>query len=465
MPTNNLRRWIGVAAELGINERLVPTWLKRRELNVYPQGWFQIGLLVVVVVANIVANYEGQLAPVVPLLLPYLHLSTVDYGFIVAGTTVVSGIVAILAGSRIDRYGRSIFVVAGTFITSLAVFSMVLVHNSLDFFIVRFIMAITLGIIAPASSGLVRDFTPRFGRAFAYGFWTFGPVGANFLAAGIAGATLPLFHDAWQSQFIIMGSITLILSVLVAIFIRDMSPELRAQIIHNREEALRAHERAKQIREVRADPRLVYGAFNIWALSVGITLFLLVYFFTAAFGPLYLVTAFKYPAPLAASIASYFWLANLGSLLLAGWVSDRLQLRKPVSMFGVLALFVFMYFWIHLLGHPVAPGAMVLYTSLQGIFLGIGYGPWLALFSENVEDVHPALQATGWSIWGFTINLLAAVAGSVTFIVVDAHGYAAWLDICWAGVVAYGILIFFGKGPWFRREPVPMTGQASSVSG
>jgi MFS family permease len=454
-----------MAAQVGVNERWLPGWLKRRELAVYPQGWLQVGLLIVVVLANIVANYEGQLAPVVPLLLPYLHLSTVDYGFIVAGTTVLSGIVAILVGSRMDRYGRALFVVAGTFVTALAVYSMVLVHNPMDFIVVRIIMAIMLGLVGPSTTGLVRDFTPRTGRALAFGFWTFGPVGANFAAAGIAGATLPLFHDAWQSQFVIMGSICLLLSILVAVFIRDMSPQLRAQIIRDRKDAAVAHERAQDVKETTAPPRLVYGSVSIWALAVGINLFLLVYFFTASFGPLYLTAAFKYPPALAASIASYFWLANLGSLLLAGWVSDRLQLRKPVSMFGVLALFVFMDFWIHLLGHAVPPGQMVLYTSLQGIFLGIGFGPWLALFSENVEDIHGALQATGWSINTFVTYVIAAVAGSLTFIVVDAHGFAAWLDICWAGVVAYGILIFLGKGPWFHRAKEAAPRQEKSLTG
>jgi len=426
-------------------------WFSQRDITTYPRGWLQVWLLALVIIANIVANYEGELAPVAPLLLPYLKLTLVGYGLVVGLTTVVSGIVSLLVGARFDRYGRAFFVVVGTFVTSLAVFSMVFVHTTLDFIVVRLIMAIILGLVLPATTGLIRDFTPRVGRALGFGLWTFGPVGANFLAAGVAGATLPLFHDAWQSQFIIMGGFCLVISIVVAFLIRDLSPGLRAQIVHGRQEAAVAEERARHIQETMANPRQVYGSGRIWALAVGIVLFLLVYYFTTAFGPLYLVTVFRYPPAEAASIASYFWLANLGSLIVVGLLSDWLQLRKIFSLIGTVGVLIFMGFWIHLIGHPVAPARMVLYTSLQGILLGIGFGPWMALYSENLEDIHPALQGTGWALWSFVQYVIAGIAGAMTFVVVSTHGWAAWLDICWAGVLVYAGLLFFGRGPWFRR--------------
>lgn len=439
-------------------------WFSRRDIETYPRGWVQVGLLVLVIIANIVANYEGELAPVAPVLLPYLRLTLLGYGLIVGLTTVVSGIVSLLVGARFDRYGRTFFVSIGTFVTSIAVFSMVLVHTTLDFIIVRLIMAIILGLVLPATTGLVRDFTPRVGRALGFGLWTFGPVGANFLAAGVAGATLPMFHDAWQSQFVIMGGFCFVISLVVAFLIRDLSPGLRAQIIHDQKEAQVAGRRAQEVEETVANPRMVYGSGRIWALAVGIVLFLLVYYFTTAFGPLYLSTVFKYPAAEAASIASYFWLANLGSLILVGLVSDWLQLRKLFSFIGVIGVFVFMFFWIRLIGHPVPPSTMILYTSLQGVLLGIGFGPWMALYSENLEDIHPTLQGTGWALWSFVQYVLAGIAGAVTFLVVSAAGWAAWLDICWIGVVVYGVLLFFGRGPWFHRPAARSGTDTKNVS-
>ncbi|WAH37490.1 MFS transporter [Alicyclobacillus dauci] len=428
------------------------SWVQSRYIMKYPVGWMRIGLLALVIIANIVANYEGELAPVVPLLLPDLHLTITNYGFIVAASAVVSAIVAVISGPWIDKYGRTFFVVAGTIVTAIAVFGMCLVHNTTQFIVVRVIMAIILGVSIPATTGLIRDFTPRVGRALGFGLWTFGPVGANYLAAGVAGATLPIFHNSWKSQFIIMGIFCLVVAIIVAFLIRDLSPGLRAQVVHDNTSVANVNHSAQAQNETIASPKLVYGSFHIWALAIGIVLFLLLYFFTQAFGPIYLVTAFKYSPAEASTLASYFWLANLVALVVIGWVSDRLQLRKIFSFIGVIGLLIFMYFWIHLIGHHVSAGTMMVYTSLQGVLLGFGFGPWMALFSENLEDIHPTLQATGWAIWSFVTNVLVAIAGSITFPVAERFGFAAWFDVCWAGVVIYGVLIFVGRGPWFRRK-------------
>jgi MFS family permease len=429
----------------------VVRWFQRRDLTTYPRGWLQVGLMLLVVVANLVASYEGELAPVVPLLVPYLKLTLTQYGYIVAGTVVVTGIVAMISGPWIDRHGRTFFVVAGTFVTAIAVFAMTLVHTATSFIIVRLVMAIVLGVAYPATTGLVRDFTPRVGRALGFGLWTFGPVGANFLAAWVAGWTLPLFHDAWQSQFVIMGGFCLVVSALVGLFIRDLSPALRAQIVHDRREAELADRRAREETVEMAHPRLVHGSWRVWLLTIGINLFLLVYFFTTAFGPVYLVEAFKYPPAQAAGVASTFWLANLGALILVGVLSDWARLRKIFSLAGVVGLLIFMYFWIHLLGRSVPVGTMVIYTSLQGVLLGIGYGPWMALFSENLEDIHPTLVATGWAVSALVTYVIAAISAAVTFPIVARIGFAGFLEICWAGILAYGIILpIAGRGPWLR---------------
>lgn len=438
-------------------------WFQDRELRRYPQGWTQVWLLALVVVANVVHSYEAELAPVAPLLIPYLKLSLVQYGLIVALTTMVSGFSALAAGSRFDRYGRAVFVVASTGVTALAVFAMTLVYSPLSFILVRLMMAVVLGLAVPATTGLVRDFTPRVGRALGFGIWTFGPVGANFLASWVAGWSLPLFHDDWRSQFVLMGAFCLVVSAVVARYIRDLSPALRAQVVHDRADAAEASRRAAHLSGEMASPRLVYGSFRIWALAVGITFFLLIYYFSTAYGPLYLTQVFHYPPAVAARVASTFWIANLGVLVLVGYLSDRIGLRKILSLAGVVGLLVFMAFWIRLIGRPVPPATMEWYTSLLGILLAIGYGPWMALYSENLEEIHPTLVGTGWALWSCVQYVLAGAAGALTFLVVGRHGYAAWFDVCWAGIALYGILLACGKGPWLRRpRPLPERSRATS---
>jgi len=46
----------------------------------------------------------------------------------------------------------------------------------------------------------------------------------------------------------------------------------------------------------------------------------------------------------------------------------------------------------------------------MAIFLGMGFAPWMASYTETVEDHNPALVATGLSLWGLTIRTIAAIA-------------------------------------------------------
>lgn len=429
------------------------SWYRSRVIRVYPQRWLRAGLLTLVVIANIVANYEGQIAPVAPLLLPYLHMSTQLYGLIGGLTAMVTGFAAIFLGPLVDRIGRVFFVVVGTGITALMVLCMALVHTVGEFILVRFVMSMILAMTLPATTGLVRDFTPRVGRAFGYGLWTFGPVGANYLAAWVAGWTLPMFHNAWQSQFVIMGIFCLVVTILVALFIRDLAPELRAEIVHDEQAANRLNTAGAGRDGEIAPTRLVYRSGRVWSLAVGIVLFLAIYFFVQAFGPLYFTMAFHYDPATAASVSSYFWLVNLGTLLAVGWVSDRLQLRKICSFVGVIGLFCYMYFWIGLIGRPVSIGMMEVYASLLGFFLAIGYGPWMAMFSEFLEDIHPTLQASGWAVYSCAAYVLAGGFAIATFVVVAQAGFQGWFSFCWFGVFVYGLVLLFMRSiPWFRRR-------------
>ena len=107
-------------------------------------------------------------------------------------------------------------------------------------FTVRAILGFVEGAVVSASAGLVRDFSPRMGRAVAYGFWTFGPVGSNLMAASIAGNTLALFDNHWQSQFYIAGVISIVVAVFVMFTVHDLAPSIRHRIMQ-REDSVQDH--------------------------------------------------------------------------------------------------------------------------------------------------------------------------------------------------------------------------------
>src|SRR5690348_5968620 len=90
--------------------RRVQNFISKRTLEIYPAGRVRWSMLCLTVLATILASYEFNLAPLLPLLLPWLHMSTVGYGYFVAFAVLVSGISAFFGGPLADRYGRVVVI-------------------------------------------------------------------------------------------------------------------------------------------------------------------------------------------------------------------------------------------------------------------------------------------------------------------------------------------------------------------
>jgi hypothetical protein len=62
----------------------------------------------------------------------------------------------------------------------------------------------------------------------------------------------------------------------------------------------------------------------------------------------------------------------------------------------------------------------VVIISLLAVFMGIAYAPWMASFTETVEQRNPALIATGLAVFGWVIRAVVAVSIFVLPFVVSA---------------------------------------------
>ncbi|MCL6599832.1 MAG: MFS transporter [Alicyclobacillus macrosporangiidus] len=429
-----------------------------RELTEYPVGGRRIWLLFIAILANFVASYEAQISPVLPLLMRDLHMTLGQYGEIASISVVASAVSAMIFGPLADRYGRVRFLVPSLFLTAACVYGMVLVHSVTGLFIARIILAFIEGVAIASTAGQVRDFSPRTGRALAFGFWTFGPVGSNFFANAVAGATLPIFHT-WQSQFVIEGTVALAACILILFTIHDLSPQLRAKVIDSVQEVDAVNQQVRRDRLEEPKMREILRVPHVWTLTIGISLFLLTYLTIQSFGTTFLVQAFHYDTSQAAAIAKYFWLLNLATLLIAGWISDRLRLRKIVSFVGAVLSVLYMFYFVSLVGQTIPEGQMILYTSLLGGLFGVAYGPWCALFSENAEDIKPSLQSAAWGLFGFVIRVAGIAVALCLPVVVAMGGWGVWLTVSAVGGLIYIPLVFTAKGPWFRfqRPMLPMS--------
>ncbi|GGO16270.1 MFS transporter [Microbispora bryophytorum] len=431
-----------------------------RELDEYPTGARRMKILTMAVLAVLIGSYEAQIAPVVPLLLKDLDMSLATYGAVSGAAAVAGALASALGGRLTDRIGRVRLLVPLMLLTAVCCFGMTLVHSPRDLLIARIALAFVDGVAMASTAPLVRDFSPRLGRAQAFGFWTWGPVGANFLAAAVAGWTLPIFDDSWRSQFVIMGCFSLVISIVIAFNIADLSPELRAQIQHTERKAADVVDLTR--------PARVSSLFvrpNIWAHVVGISLWLVLYITLTLFGQTMLVGALGITTAEASTIMACFWSLNLITLIVAGRVSDRTQLRKPITLVGTVAAVVVTAYLAYILGgEGVSSGMLMIVGALLGGSLGVAYAPWMANYSEDAEDVDPRLQGTAWGLFGFLTKAIAVVGLLVIPHVVEATSWQTWLVVSLVCLALFAPAVFLFHGPWRREHAVTAEDQEARVA-
>ncbi|GAA2392489.1 MFS transporter [Nonomuraea africana] len=418
-----------------------------RELTVYPVGTRRIRLLAVAVLASLVANFETTLATILPLLRADLDMSLEVYGLIAAVSVLVGGLSAGFGGILSDRWGRVTILVPTLTVTAACNFLLATVDTVGGLFFVRCLMLFIEGAAITITASLVRDFSPRVGRAQAFGFWTWGPVGASFLASAIASLTLPMFGNAWQSQAVIMGVVSLVLCGVIIWQIAEPSAALRAQVM-SAEAAVATEEKIDpgKVRELLRHPHL-------WAHVFGNTGWQVLYWTFAIFGQTILVDSFGMSAAQANGVVALGIVLNAVAVIAVGRVSDRLQLRKPFTLVGTVLTIAALGGFVALIGSGAGGPVVVMVYAALFLVLGVAYVPWMANFSEDAEDVEPRLQGAALGIWGMVVRIMIVVLLLVSPQVVAAGGWSAWLLVGLGGQVVFLISMAAFRGRWRTAKP------------
>ncbi|GAA3816770.1 MFS transporter [Sphaerisporangium flaviroseum] len=419
-----------------------------RELSIYPTGRRRLWLLSIAVLASLIANFETTIATILPLLREDLDMSLEMYGLIAAASVLVGGISAGFGGILSDRWGRVTILVPTLTVTAACNFLLATVDSVSGLFAVRCLMLFIEGAGITITASLVRDFSPRLGRAQAFAFWTWGPVGAAFLASAIAGVTLPLFGNAWQSQAIIMGVVSLVLCAVVIWQIAEPSAALRARVL-TKESALSAEEKIDpgKVRELFRHPHL-------WAHVLGNTGWQILYWTLAIFGQTLLVDAFDVQVATANGIVALGIVLNALAVVVVGRISDRLQLRKPFILAGTIATIVLLGYFVSLMGgDPPGTGHITAVYALVFLAMGVAYVPWMANYSEDAEDVQASLQGAALGLWGMVVRLMIVALLVTAPQVVTAGGWNTWLLVALGGQVVFLASMAAFHGPWRRAHP------------
>ena len=393
-------------------------------INEYPHGHRRWGYLALAVLATVVLYYVYYTQTgVTPNILAGFHMSFAFYIGIIVVSNLMGAFASLPAG-RTDRLGRTNVVIYGLLIVGLlTAVGVPLCTGEWSYAIITCLIGIVEGAILVATPALVRDFSPQLGRASAMGFWTIGPVAGSLITSLVALHTLDHFGQThWKSQFVIAGLAALIVFVISLFFLKDLSAQIRDQLMVSARDQALVEARARglsdrQLVEATEKPWRQILKWDLVGMSIGIALFLLVYYAAASLFTIYYPVIFQNPngtgftVTQANGLNTWFWGADMISLVVVGALSDWLKVRKPFMLIGAVVSMVMLLIFLGNATHAhTSYYTLAIEASLLALGLSLVFAPWMAGYTESVEDKNPALVGTGLALWGWILRLTVGLS-------------------------------------------------------
>src|SRR6266704_2590432 len=403
-----------------VPDRRRGSWLWNRQLVHYPDTGMRMLYLGITVLATVMLYYELYVGgSVATLLLANLGMTFSFYVVILAFGNLLGAFGSLAAGLA-DRWGRANLVVGGLLLT--AVFTgwiLPAATNKWTFGIETFAIAIIEGICLVATPALIRDFSPQVGRATAMGFWTSGPVLGSLIVAVVGSATIPAVVPNtrfWTHEFLICGIAGLVVFLIALVGLKELSPQLRDQLMVTMRDRALIEARAKGI-DIEAALRRPFRQLlkaDVVISAIAVSVMLLVYYTAVAFSVIYLTTIFGFSVKDANGLGNWNWGFNVLAVILIGVISDRFRVRKPFMVLGGVGAAVMIVIYLLEAGHHPSYYTLAIELALLSFALGVAYSPWMASYTETVEARNPALIATGLAIWGWIIRVVVFISFLVT---------------------------------------------------
>jgi MFS family permease len=369
----------------------------------------------ITVLATIMLYYELYVGgSVTTLLLPNLHMSFSFYVYTVAVGAAIGALGSLFAGLT-DRIGRTNIVVIGLVLTALFVGILLPAATSKwTFTIEGFVVGFVEGICLVATPALIRDFSPQVGRATAMGFWTSGPVLGSLIVAEVGTITIsnsPGLHF-WTHEYHICGIAGAIVALIAIVGLKELSPQLRDQLMVTMNDRALIEAKAKgiDVEESLKQPFKQLVKPDVLISSLGVSIYLLIYYTAVGFGLIYFATVFGFTTKQGDGLGNWNWGFNVIAVVVTGILSDRLKVRKPFMILGGVVSAVMVVVYLELAGHHPGYYHVAIVVAILSFSLGVAYVPWMASYTETVEHHNPALTATGLAIWGLIIRTVVFVA-------------------------------------------------------
>jgi MFS family permease len=375
--------------------------------------------LAITVLATIMLYYELYVGgSVSTLILANLHMSFTFFVTTLAFGNLIGAFGSLFAGLT-DRLGRANLVVFGLLFTGVFVaFILPAATSKWVYTVEGFVVGVVEGICLVATPALIRDFSPQTGRATAMGFWTSGPVVGSLIVAVVGGATIPASVTAsnhprfWTHEYLICGIAGIIVFLIALFGLRELSPQLRDQLMVTLRDRALIEAKAKGIDIAAAlkNPFRQLLKPDVVISAIAVSVMLLIYYTAVGFAVIYFSTVFGFDLKDANGLGNWNWGFNVIAVIGIGALSDLFKVRKPFMVVGGLLAAVMTVIYLMQAGHHPSYYTLALILAALSFGLGVAYTPWMASFTETVEARNPALTATGLAIWGWIIRIVVFVA-------------------------------------------------------
>src|ERR1700761_9228774 len=348
--------------------------LWHRDLGRYPTGGYRIFLLAIVVLANIIFTwtvYAGNAATTV--IFPHWGMTLNYYSDLLVIAGVCGGLAAYVTSFG-DKWGRANMVVIGLAIN--AVFALWAVPDAPSktwYSVFTCLLYLADGAIFVGTPALVRDFSPQLQRRLAMGFWTLGPVAVSFVLSAVANSYLPqvVSFANWQQLYRFSGYAAIVMFVICLIFLRELSPGVRSQRMAAMSERVLVEARAQglDLEALRKNRWRQMLHVNTVLSPIAINLFLIIYFTAIAYFVFYLPAFLGFSLNAFNGIQEIYWGVNIVALLLIGYISDKMMVRKPFMVIGSVGTVIAIVLLLNA-KHGVSFTSMALILSLLSASLG-----------------------------------------------------------------------------------------------
>ena len=389
-------------------------------------------------------NYADRQAifAIFPLLKTELRLTDVQLGIIGTSFMWVYAAFGPVAGWLGDRFKRKTLIVSGLVLWLLVTGATILSYSYAQLTVLRAIGGLSEAFYFPAAMSLISDYHGGATRSRAMSIHQ-SAVYAGSIAGGAGGALVAQFFHAWRANFMMLGSVGIILIFVLLLFLRE--PERgqseTAECISEMALTARSHssvlEGLKDIFCIRLVRRLIVVFIGANFVAVIFMVWM----------PSFLFRKFNMSLSMAGLNGTFFLqIASVFGVITGGWLADVLAVRRKggrmmTQGIGLIAgaPFIFLTGWT---------------LSIPALIVGmIGFGYFKGVYDANIfASLYDVVPIERRSAAAGILNSLGWLGGGMAPIAIATASLRIGMSAC----ISATCVIYFAVGAlllWSAESP------------